>query len=211
MSTQKVLIIGATGPAGKILVEQTLAEGHSVTALVRNPEKLTINHDRLQVLQGDALDAEAVQRAVQGQDAVFVLISPPSLDKPSTVSSEATRTIVAAMEQAGVRRLVCVTALGLGNSKQNGNFLYNRLILPLVLKHVIVDKARQEEAIVASNLDWTIIRPARLTDEPARGEYLVLADAPGKVNKMARSDLAAAMLAHLNDPRYVRQAVVVGY
>ena len=168
METQKVLIIGATGAAGKLLVERTLAAGHVVTALVRSPEKLGLSHDRLQVLQGDALDIVAVEQAVVGQDAVFVLLSQPSL--------------------------------------------YNRLIMPLVLKHVMVDKERQEAAIQGSTLlDWTIVRPPRLTDEPTRGDYQLLTGGKSKVSKMARADLAAAMLDQLADGRYLHKAVVVGY
>lgn len=212
METQKVLIIGATGAAGKLLVERTLAAGYVVTALVRSPEKLGLSHDRLQVLQGDALDIAAVEQAVVGQDAVFVLLSQPSLDTPSTVSSDATQLIVSAMERKGVRRLVCVTALGTGDSRQHAGFLYNRLIMPLVLKHVMVDKERQEAAIQGSTLlDWTIVRPPRLTDEPARGDYQLLTGGKSKVSKMARADLAAAMLDQLADGRYLHKAVVVGY
>ncbi|MBC8074627.1 MAG: SDR family oxidoreductase [Chloroflexales bacterium] len=207
----RVLVIGGTGATGRLVVEQALAEGHAVTALVRNPDKLAIAHQQLRLIQGDVLDLQAVDTAVAGQDSVLLLLSQPSLNTPSTVSSDGTQHVVQAMERHGVRRLVSVTMLGMGDSHKNAPFLYKRVFVPLLLKHVAVDKARQEAAIQRSSLEWTIVRPPRLTDEHGSGSYNVITTSAAKVSKLPRADLAAFMLAQVADTHYVRQAVVVGY
>ncbi|MBC8160393.1 MAG: SDR family oxidoreductase [Roseiflexaceae bacterium] len=206
-----ILIVGATGVTGRTLAEQALARGHHVTTLTRDPAKLAFSHAQLTVIPGDVLDPACVDAAVASQDAVLILLSQPSLNAPSTVSSAGTQHIVQAMERHGVRRLVSVTMLGIGASRKNASVLYNRLLVPLVLKHVMHDKQRQEDAIQHSALDWTIVRPPRLTDAAARAQFAVIADGPGTVNSMPRGDLAAFMLSQVADQRFVRQAVVVGY
>lgn len=206
----RILIIGATGATGRLVVEQALAAGHIVTTLVRDPAKLTIPQNRLQLIQGDVLDEQAVDTAVIGQDSVLILLSQPNLSVPSTVSSHGTRNIVQAMERHGVRRLVSVTMLGMGQSHKNAPFIYNRVFVPLVLKHVMVDKVRQEAVIQHSNLEWTIVRPPRLTDKPGNNGYQVIIDGAGTVSSLPRTDLAAFMVSQVADTRYVHQAVVVG-
>ena len=206
-----ILIVGATGLTGRTLTEQALATGHHVTALTRNPAKLVISHGQLTVIQGDVLDTSCVDAAVANQDAVLILLSQPSLNAPSTVSSVGTQHIIRAMERHGVRRLVSVTMLGIGESRKNASFLYNRLFVPLLLKHVVSDKQRQEDAIHHSMLDWTIVRPPRLTDAPASAQFNVIADGPGTVTSLPRGDLASFMLSQVVDQRFLRQAVVVGH
>jgi putative NADH-flavin reductase len=206
----RILIIGASGATGQALLAQSLDAGYAVTALTRDRTKMTLSHDRLQIIVGDVLDTTVVDQAVAGQDAVLVLLSQPNLTSPSTLSSVGTQHIVQAMERHGVKRLISVTMLGLGTSRQNAPFLYNRVFVPLLLKHVIVDKQRQEEVIQASALDWTIVRPPRLTDDPAGTPYQVIVDGAGKVSKMPRGDLAQFMFGQIADAQYVRQAVVVG-
>src|SRR5918993_5152934 len=168
----KVLIIGATGATGKILMREALAQGHQVTALARNPSAVAPEDHRLRVLQGNALDVSLVEAAVAGQDAVLVALGTRS-SRPTTLFSESTHNVIAAMDKHGVRRLVCITGIGAGDSKGHVGFLYDRIIRPFVVKNVYEDKNRQEEAIEQSDLEWVIVRPARLTDEAARGKYRV--------------------------------------
>jgi putative NADH-flavin reductase len=206
----KVLIIGATGATGQILMGEALAQGHEVTALARNPSAVAPEDHRPIVLQGNALEASSVEAAVAGQDAVLSALGTRST-RPTTLFSESTSNVVSAMRQHGVRRLVCITGIGTGESKGHGGFLYDRIILPFVLKNVYEDKDRQEEAIKQSDLDWVIVRPARLTDEPAKGEYRVFLGGSYTAKKISRADVAAFMLAQLTDDTYVRKMPVISY
>lgn len=139
----KVLIIGATG---QILMRESLAQGHEVTALARDPSALAAEDHRLRVLQGYALEASSVEAAVAGQDAVLSALGTRSAH-PTTLFSESAHNVIGAMNKHGVRRLVCITGIGAGDSKGHVGFLYDRIILPFIVKNVYEDKDRQEEAI----------------------------------------------------------------
>jgi putative NADH-flavin reductase len=206
----KVLIIGATGATGKILMREALAQGHQVTALARNPSALAPEDHRLRVLQGNALDVSSVEAAVAGQDAVLVALGTRS-SRPTTLFSESTHNVIGAMDKHGVRRLVCITGVGVGDSKGHVGFLYDRIIRPLVVRNVYEDKERQEEAIEQSDLEWVIVRPAQLTDEPAKGEYKVYLKGSYKAKTISREDVAEFMLAQVKDDTYVHKMPVISY
>jgi len=206
----KVLIIGASGATGQILMHEALAQGHEVTALARDPSALASEDHRLRVLQGDALDASSVEAAVAGQDAVLSALGTRSA-RPTTLFSESTNNIISAMDKHGVRRLVCITGIGAGDSKGHVGFLYDRVMLPFVVKNIYEDKTRQEEAIKQSDLEWVIVRPARLTDESAKGEYNVFLGGSYTAKTISRADVAAFMLAQLTDDTYVHKMPVISY
>jgi putative NADH-flavin reductase len=206
----KVLIIGPTGATGQILVREALAQGHEVTALARNPSAVAPEDPRLRVLKGNALDASSVEAAVAGQDAVLSALGTRS-SRPTTLFSESTQNVIGAMDEHGVRRLVCMTGVGVGDSKGHVGFLYDRIIRPFVVKNVYEDKERQEEEIKQSDLDWVIVRPAQLTDEPARGEYSVFLKGSYTATKISRADVVAFMLAQLTDDTYVHKTPVISY
>ena len=206
----KVLIIGATGATGKILMREALAQGHEVTALARNPSALAPEDHRLRVLQGNALDVSSMEAAVVGQDAVLLALGTRS-SRPTTLFSESTHNVIGAMDKHGVRRLVCITGIGVGDSKGHVGFLYDRIIRPFVVRNVYEDKERQEVAIQQSDLEWVIVRPARLTDEPARGEYGVYLKGSYKAKTISRADVADFMLAQLTDDTYVHKTPVISY
>jgi putative NADH-flavin reductase len=206
----KVLIIGATGGTGRILLEKAVEQGHEVTALARNPSAVAPRDYRPRVLRGNVLDPDAVEAAVAGQDAVLSALGTRST-KPTTLFSESTRNVIGAMDKHGVRRLVCISGVGVADSKGHVGFLYDRIILPFVLKNVYEDKERQEEAIKRSDLEWVIVRPARLTDEPAKGEYGVFLGGSYTAKTISRADVAAFMLAQLTDDTYVRKTPVISY
>ena len=206
----KVLIIGATGATGRILMGEALAQGHEVTALARTPSAVAPEDYRPRVLQGNALDPSSVEAAVAGQDAVLSALGTRST-RPTTLFSESTSNVISAMEKHGVWRLVCITGIGTGESKGHSGFLYDKIILPFVVKNVYEDKDRQEEAIKQSNLDWVIVRPARLTDEPAKGEYRVFLGGSYRAETISRADVAAFMLAQLTDDTYVHKMPVISY
>jgi putative NADH-flavin reductase len=206
----KVLIIGATGATGQILMREALAQGHEVTALARNPSAVAPEDPRLRVLQGNALDVSSVEAAVVGQDAVLSALGTRS-SRPTTLFSESTRNIISAMNKHGVRRLVCITGIGAGDSKGHVGFLYDRIMLPFIVKNIYEDKTRQEEAIKQSDLVWVIVRPARLTDEPAKGEYKVFLGGSYTAKTISRADVANFMLAQLTDDTYVGKMPVISY
>jgi putative NADH-flavin reductase len=138
----KVLIIGATGSTGRILLEKALEQGHQVTALVRNPSAVAPREYSPRVLGGNVLDPEALEAAVAGQEAVLSALGTHST-KPTTLFSASTANLVDAMKKHGVRRLVCLTGVGAGDSKGHVGFLYDRIFLPLVLRNQYEDKERQ--------------------------------------------------------------------
>ena len=205
---KKVLVIGATGGTGQQLVRQALDRGYEVTAFVRDPAKLEIRHPQLHVVRGDVMDRRSVEDAVAGQDAVISALGHRRLFVPSTVQTEGMRNILRAMEKQGVRRLVAVTALGLGDSVGKLGLLSTLLIYPFILAIYFWDKSRQEQLIGASDLDWIVVRPGVLTEGPKRGSYRH-GKAVGSylgLSKIGRADLADFMLNQLSDDTYLRTA-----
>lgn len=206
----RILVVGATGATGQQIVEQGLAQGHEVTALVRNPDKLEIQHNSLQIMKGDVLDPASLE-AMQPQDAVISSLGTRKISfEPVTLLSEGTKNLLRAMEHHSVKRLICITGLGAGDSKGHGGLLYDKLILPLILRRIYDDKDRQEAAIRQSNLDWTIVRPAVLTNDPAKGNYQVLTDLTGfTAGKISRADVTAFVLQQLTNDRYFHQTPLI--
>jgi len=208
----KLLIIGATRGIGFQLVEQALQAGHEVTALVRNPQKMPKGHDRLQVMQGDILDPDAVHRAMAGQEAFCVTIGTGVTLKPVTLFSRGAQNVLEAMRRHGVRRLICITGIGAGDSRGHGGFLYDRIFNPLLLKTIYADKDRQEALIRASDTEWTIVRPGFLTNGPLTKKYRVITDLTGvTAGKISRADVAYFLLEELATNRYVRQTPLLTY
>jgi putative NADH-flavin reductase len=203
----KLLVFGSTGGTGRELVRQALSQGHEVTAFARDTTKLELDHDRVTVVPGDVTDAAAVRGAVPGHDAVLCALGAPALVR-TTVRTDGTRNIVAAMEDAGVRRLVCQSSLGVGDSLAVPMPRYVRLVFPLVLRRAFADHEGQEHLIRQSRLDWTIVRPTKMVDGERTGAYRHgLTDTTEKVKvKVSRADVADFMLRQLTDDSYLRLA-----
>jgi putative NADH-flavin reductase len=200
-----VTIFGASGQTGLFLVERALQHDHEVTAYVRTPEAFPISHEKLKVVKGDVRSRAGVAQTIEGADAVMCAIGERL--KASRVGSQATENIVNGMRQHGVRRLVAVTGLGTGDSKKRTWWLA-RLIMKLFVN--LEDKERQEELIRASGLDWIVVRPSLLTNEPHTGTYRVGPDVThGIASKIARADLAEFMLEQLTDDTYIHQTPAI--
>jgi putative NADH-flavin reductase len=150
---------------------------------------------------------------VQQQDAVISSLGTRKLSlEPVRLLSEGTKNLVRVMEQHAVKRLICITGLGAGDSKGHGGFVYDGLILPWILRRIYDDKDRQETEIRQSNLDWTIVRPAALTDDPAKGDYRVMTDLTGvTAGKISRSDVADFVIEQLTSNRYLYQTPLISY
>jgi putative NADH-flavin reductase len=211
----KILIFGASGGTGVQLVEQALQQGHSVTAFVRNPEKLQSKDSNLKVIQGDVMDLVTVQQAIYGQDAVMCSIGSPA-NKNGTVRSTGTKNIVVAMEKAGIRRFVCQTSLGYGDSREvldRTPFYFKYIIVPFILRKGFADHALQENHVRNSRLDWIIVRPGNLTDGKLTGKYKhgFLANAKDIKVKISRADVAHFMLRQLKDDTYLNKTPGLSY
>ena len=205
-----ILIVGASRGIGRQLVEQALAAGHSVTALARHPERLAIEHERLRKVQGDILDSGSLSGAMAGQDAVCCAIGVSIPWEQPGVFSKGTERLLQAMKGNAVRRLVCVTGIGAGDSKGHGGFLYDCIAFPLLLKSVYADKDRQEALIRAADVDWTIVRPGFLSNGPLTRRYRVLTDLSGvTAGWISRADVAHFMVEELSANRYLRQTPLV--
>ena len=211
-SPMRVLVIGATGGTGRELVQQALTQGHQVTAFVRNPGKLQIEHANLRIAQGDVLDYATVEEAMRGQDAVLSALGHKRFMYPNKIQSEGMRNILRAMQTCDVPRLICETALGIGNSVGKLGLPHTFFILPLLLHFYMWDKLRQEEVIMASDRDWIIARPGVLKNGRARGNYRHGPDVGNYFWPVviARADVADFMLKQLQDDTYLGTAPGLG-
>lgn len=208
----KLLVIGATRGIGRSLVDLALERGHAVRALVRDPVRLPVRHERLSVFQGDIRDREAVQRAVAGQDAACITIGISPTRKPVSVFSEGAQNVIDAMTRSGSKLLICVTGIGAGDSKNHGGFFYDRIFNPLLLKTIYEDKNRQEELVRHSNLEWVIVRPGFLTNGPLTGNYRVMVDLEGvKAGKISRADVAHFILREIKEKAYLSKTPLLTY
>ena len=204
----KVLVIGAAGKSGVALVQQALVEGHEVTAFVHDPSEY--HQTGVHVIAGDVLDAAKVDEAVAGQDAVLDALGGKTPFKETTLETNAARYVVNAMRKHGVRRLVVISVMGEGESRESAGFFYEHLLMPTFLRGAMKDKAGMEAEVEASDLDWVLVRPPMLTDGEAIGNVKVVSAGSGeKVHKISRADLAAFMLHQLTGNEYLRQAVTV--
>ena len=207
----KLIVFGSTGTVGKQVVLQALAMGHEVTAFARNPQKLKdIEHKNLRIFQGDVFDANAVENAVKGHEVVFCTLG---AGRKGRVRSEGTLNIIRAMEKTGIKRFICQSTLGAGDSKGNLNFVWKYIMFGFLLKEAYLDHELQEKYIMQSKLDWTIVRPAVLTDGKATGNYKHgFSSNDNKLKlKISRADAALFMLMQLTASQYLRKAPGLSY
>lgn len=209
----RIAVFGANGPTGRLVTGQALAAGHQVTAVTRQPGSFPLHHDRLKVFGADVLDPVAVDAAVAGRDAVLSTLGVPAGKKPISTYSCGVANIVGAMNRHRVCRLTVVSSSGVNpHPYSDGGLLFNRVLLPYVtrvLGKTLYDDMRRMEALVrASDLDWTILRPSGLYHLPSVTNYTIVeGHADGRFT--ARVDLAASMLATLNDDRFLRTTVSI--
>jgi len=200
----KLLVIGASRGIGLETVKAALLAGHSVRALARSAARIPIKNAALDKVSGDALDSDTIRSALQDVNVVIqtlgVDIAPRAIIERTTLFSQSTRILVDAMKAAGVKRLIAVTGLGAGDSRGHGGLLYDVVIFPLLLKRVYDDKDVQEWIIRSSGLDWTIVRPGLLTNNPATGRYRVLTVAQDwRFGRISRADVADFLIRQVDD------------
>jgi putative NADH-flavin reductase len=204
----KLAIFGATGKTGIELVKQAREQGHQVTAFVRDPNRLPNEDDGITLVAGDVFDPNGVAQAVQGQDAVICVLGAGSDLKKTTVRTTGTINIISGMQKNNVKRLLVVTAMGVGES-WNTLSLINKFFFAVLLKSAREDHESQEAAVTESGLDWTIFRPSGLTEEPLTGIYEVGENILAKTSKIARADIAHAILKEVDDNTFVHKAVTI--
>ncbi|MEU8613623.1 NAD(P)-binding oxidoreductase [Actinoplanes sp. NPDC048791] len=205
----KITVFGATGGTGVELVRQALEAGHAVTAVVRSAADFPAG---VEVVRADVMDPAAIEPAVAGRDVVISALGHrPGAHEP--VCAPAAESIIQAMRAAGVRRLVVVTAAGHIKDSHDG-FVTARILKPLLwwfLRAAWTDFVATDRIVAASGLDWTIMRPPRLTDGGARPYRTALDHTVRGGSSISRTDLATATLAAATDPATVGHAVALGY
>jgi putative NADH-flavin reductase len=207
----RVLILGASKGIGLETVRQALASGYDVSAMARSAIAISLSSAKLEKVRGDALKNQDVEAALIGVDAVIQTLGVGLWDLfgPVHLFSEATRVLIAAMKAQGVKRLICVTGFGAGDSRASISCL-QRLPFQLVFGRAYEDKSRQERLVKESGLDWTIARPGVLTGGPRTGRYQILAEASQWRNGIiSRSDVAEFLVRQIEDEAYVLQAPVL--
>lgn len=207
----RILVIGATGGTGKELVRQLLERGFEVTAFVRNPAKLKVEHSELTMIQGNVLDYDSVESAVRGHDAVVSALGHKRFFYPTRILSKGTQNLLRAMKKFGVSRLVCETSLGIGSSAGRLGLYYTFFTIPIILPFYFWDKALQEKLIAESGTAWTIVRPGVLTNNPKDGEYRHGTEIGSYIwtLRISRADVAEFMINQITDSAYLNTAVSI--
>ena len=207
----KIIIFGATGSIGSEIVKQGMERAHDVTAFVRSRNHLNYDDsDKLCFVQGDVSNLEDVQRAILNHDAVLCAIGDGRAGKIRAIGS---RNIVQAMEGGNVKRLICQTTLGVGDSYNNLNFFWKYAMFGCFLKKVYKDHERQELYITGSSLDYTIIRPSALTKGEVTNQFKrgFNADERKLSLKISRADVAFFMLEQLDAPERSQKIIGISY
>ena len=201
----KLIVFGAAGKTGSLVVERALAAGHTVTVFLHEAKDQA---PWVHMIVGDAHNAAAVQQAIAGQDAVIDTIGGKTPYKDTDLETTAARNIVAAMQAEGVRRLEVVSMIGIGSSAQQSPFWYRYLMQPTYLRGASKDKTGMEAAVSTSSLDFLIVRPPVLTDDPATGNIQIISG-DHKGHKISRADVAHFLVDQLSSTQYLNQAVVI--
>ena len=206
----RLLILGATGATGQNLLEQALAAGHEVTALVRNPAGLTITHARLAVAIGEATDSRALESSMVGQETVLSALGAGNSLR-SEIASRAVAALIPAMRARALKRVIFLSAFGVGETFEQAS-LVQRLMYRTLLRQIFADKAKANSMLRQSDLDWTLVCPTVLTNGARVGTYrvgerLAMTGLP----KISRADVASFMLEQLSSAGWVRRTAVISY
>ncbi|KAG0719881.1 Flavin reductase (NADPH) [Chionoecetes opilio] len=212
----KVAVIGATGQTGKEVVRQALQEGHAVTAVVRNPEKVTETHDNLKVVKGDVFDEASLTPVLAQQDAVVSCLGFPRNPQPVTGYSKSMTAIVGAMRKSNISRIVTMTSwFTEPSSAAKLGFVVNWMLIPF-LRPVLTNMRQMEQHLETScqDINYTVVRPAGLKNSVLSGKEMnveegFIVDTNSTFNTTSRSDVAAFMLSCLETATYDRKMLAV--
>jgi putative NADH-flavin reductase len=208
----KIVVFGASGGLGLKVVEQALKVGYIVTAFARMPARFGIQHQNLSVFQGDVMDADAVKKAIAGQEAVISVLGPVRPPVPGMMETAA-KNIVAGMQAHDLRRLISTTGAGVRQPQDQPKFIdhFMGILLNFLAKDVVLDSAANVKVIQSSDLDWTIIRFPRLVDGEYTGKYRVGYLGRDSGSQISRADGADFALKELVEKKWLRKLPVVSY
>lgn len=205
----KLAIFGATGGTGRQLIEQGLAAGHEITALARTPAKLGLQNPHLTLVEGNVLNADQVMATVVGAEVVLSALG-TSNENPDGMLPNGMKNILQAMKQHRVKRLIAISSLGVGDSKDQIPLAFKIAIqaIPL-LKKSLRELDQMETIIQQSGLEWIVVRPGSLTNDPATGNYKFGTDPKIKPGRISRADVAAFMLKQMTDNTFLHKAPAI--
>lgn len=208
----KLIVFGATGLTGLQVIKQALKKGDRVTAFVREPKGILLEYTNLEIKKGDVLEYYSVEEAVKGHDTVICCLGVKNPKDKSELRAKGTKNIIKAMESNNVKRLICLSALGTGDSYELLPPHYKYLIIPLVMKPLYKDHSKQELYIKSSQLDWTIVRPAIMTNGEHTGNYQHgFSYKKGITMKISRADVADFILKQLHKTEYLYKTPCISY
>ena len=208
----RLLIFGATGGVGRPLTERALEQGHEVTAVERDPAKLSLTHPGLLVAQGDVTDPASVRTVIKGHDMVFCTLGTGGRG-PTTLFSTAARNVTRAMDARGVRRLMFLSNFGVLDERAPD--LLWAVMMPFArvwLRHLLRDHRLALEVIRQYDWEWMAVRPMIMTDGPSTGRYRIAVEGlPPHGVRISRADVADFMLLQVNSDEYVHQIPALAY
>lgn len=214
----KILLIGATGRTGRILLKKAIEDKHEVTAIVRDPSKIT--NANVNIIKGSPYDIDIVKSAVKNCEAVVstINISRTSdnpwakLRSPKDLISKSISNAVEAMKENNVKRIISLSALGVGESKKKMPFIFNLIVSSSNLRYAFMDHACQEDILAKSGTNWTVIRLPMLSNEEGEAEIIVNKNDSVKLNRnINRDSVARFLLSILNDEQYFKKMIGISY
>jgi putative NADH-flavin reductase len=208
----RFLVLGASGGVGRRLLVRGVARGHAIRAQTRDGRRLADVPDGVEVVAADPTDAAALRALVAGQQAVVIALG-TTPGRRTTLFSDVTAKLIAAMQSQGVRRLMAITGVGAGDTRGHGGFLYDRIIYPLFTRPFYADKNRQEELIRQSTLDWVLVRPAPFKADAGSTPFQVITEVrpETRLRRVTREEVADFVLDQLQHDRYLRKAPFIGH
>jgi uncharacterized protein YbjT (DUF2867 family) len=209
---RRIAVLGASGGVGRHIVDRLLASGFQVVCQTRTAEKLADLARLAEIHAFDPRDKDRLSHFVSGVDAVIFALGTDQL-AATTLFSETTAALIAAMKEQHVTRLIAITGVVAGDTRGHGGFFYNWIIFPLFTRKRYADKTRQEELIAASGLDWTIIRPAPFSNGPVTDELEVhtVIRPHTQLSRITRDEVAAFVVAQLDTDRYMHERPFIGH
>ena len=204
----RLVVVGADSGVGRQLLEQGLGHGHEIVAVAEDGQ-LALSHERLRVLAADARDRDAIADAARDAEAAFLTLPVPPERPPVGLLPEATSSVVSALKLVRVRRLVALSAAGVGESREGLPLAYG-VRVATSWRQTFAELAQLEEIVLFSGLEWTLLRPAALNDGPLTGLYRVRDNVlPERGKQVSRADVAALMLKALSSQRYIERIIAV--
>jgi putative NADH-flavin reductase len=204
----KLAIFGATGKTGVEVIKQALNHGHEVTVMVRDPKRLPTFSKPISVLTGDFTTLDTVRSTLIRQDAVICALGSRELYQNSGLRTMGTRAIIKCMEEEGVKRLVVMSSMGIGESWNQLSF-FSKALFKLVMPAAREDHEAQEQAVKASALDWTLIRPSGLTNEPHVSAYEYGNELTPKTSRISRANVADLILKVLGNQVHIHESITI--